>query len=302
VERTSATSFINKEVGEANAFSALHEGAHRLSFAINRPAIDVIRHITTAMFGLLKHQTTTDNHDDFWAKFNAFNDKLEEILETSLLLEELRATLFALGSLEPGSQRKIINDIYPEGEENREAKIFRELNSLTGDRWLYAWFLTLAVEYLSLSDPLSAFEQEQNLLKKMNAHTRIVQWDKWLIDWRTLAEEAGLAELKEIADSLLRGVKDPQKLLKSYTPSAFLIGLPNNVIRIFCPDTMRLKLFLESMRQQLAYLEPLRSLNCPFKGQSQKCCGYGHYLQGIWAGIPNEYRHRLKPPSELCLK
>jgi hypothetical protein len=94
------------------------------------------------------------------------------------------------------------------------------------------------------------------------------------------------------------------KSTQRFLANAYILGLQDKV-GIICPDNMRLKLFLESMRQQLGQLilhpKRIHSLNCPFKEQRSSCCGFGHYLQNIWAAIPNEERCRLKPPAQLCL-
>jgi hypothetical protein len=111
--------------------------------------------------------------------------------------------------------------------------------------------------------------------------------------------------LREIEAIINEGLKNPQQWGESMTPSALIIGLPNVPI-ISCQDTMRRPLFLESMRQQLAqrilHPELVRRLICPLKGQRRRCCGFGHYLQGIWASIPDEGKSKLRAPSKACLK
>jgi hypothetical protein len=139
-------------------------------------------------------------------------------------------------------------------------------------------------------------EKLQCILKAEKANTWSDEhWESWLVSWR---------ELNEVFDFIAEAVKEQQKYLESVIPSAYILGLPNATL-IRCPDTMRLKLFLESMRQQLAHLimhpELECSLICPFKGESPTCCGFGNNLRGIWTGIPNKFRRRMKLPLQVCL-
>jgi hypothetical protein len=210
-----------------------------------------------------------------------------------LSLEEVRATIRALDNIATESRQVIINRVYPEKVESPESKIFTELRSVTGDRWTHAWLLTLLVENLNPENPRSELEKLQTILKMESASTwPDKRWDSWIESRR---------ELNEVLDFISESVEDPQKLLEATVPHVFIFGTSRGTI-IICPDTMRLKVFFESIRQQLVNPDTIQSLICPFKGQGQSCCGFGHYLQGIWTAIPNEYRRRLKPPSKICLK
>jgi hypothetical protein len=287
-----ATELINKEIGVRNVFSAAHEGEHRLSFELTRPAIEEFKDTAAAIFDLLMQQTGTDSQGDFWVRFNELNNKLENCLSVPLALEELRANLFVLEGLDPESQQIYIEKVYPEKRKDEEANNFRELRSVTGDRHGLAGMLILLVEYLNPANPQSELEKLLGALKGEKAHTWPEEpWLSWLRSW---------SEFEKIAEFVLKGNK--QKFLESIEPSVTILGISPNETSIFCPDAMRLKPFLESMRQQLANPDLIRRLICPFKGRRRSCCGFGHHLWGIWTSIPTEYRHGLKPPSKVCLK
>jgi hypothetical protein len=284
---------LSRQLSLRSDFSQAHEADHRLSFAINRPATKEFKDTAAEIFDLLLQPTATDTHSGFWVRFNELNDKLMDCLSVPLALEELRATTNALdnlGHLPPKSQQIIIDRVYPEKRKDLECKIFHEFRSLIGVRWRVAWFLTLLVEYLDPANPLSMLEKLQSVLNAGKSYT----WSDERWEWF-----AGLwpAELKEIQAF----IQDHKQRVESTMPSALIIGLQNATM-IVCPETVQFKLFLESMRQQLANPDLLRSLTCPFKGQRRRCCGLGQYLRGILAGIPKEYRRRLKPPSKVCLK
>jgi hypothetical protein len=194
--------------------------------------------------------------------------------------------------LEPESQQICIEQAYPEKRKDEDANNFRELRSVTGDRYGLAGILTLLVEFLNPANPQNELEKLLGALNAEEAHTWPEErWLSWLRSW---------SKFEKIAEFVLKG--DKQKFLESIEPSATILGISPNETSIFCPDTMRIKVFLESMRQQLANPDLIPRLICPFKGRRRSCCGFGHHLRGIWTSTPTEYRRRLKPPSMVCLK
>jgi hypothetical protein len=281
---------LTKLLGLNNAFSVFHENGHRLSLALNRPATEIIRYTTAEIFNLLIEQAATNKHDGFWPEFNKLNTRLKNCLSIALVLEELRATIFALEVIPLESKQKIIDDVYPEKEKDLEYKVFSELRSLTGERGLFACFITLLVEIL---DPLNPLGEMEKLRSELNAK-KARRWseDRW---WSWVESRP---ELEDLMDFI---VEDDQKFFKSIMPRAFIISLSSGT-NILYPNTMRGELFLESIRQQLANLDLIRSVNCPFIRGRNSCCGFGHCLQGIWAGIPDKDRRKVRPPSKVCLE
>jgi hypothetical protein len=292
---------IEKIIGLENVFVELHEAQHRLSFIIDRSPTKKFNVTTLDLLILLTEQAETDKHDGFWVAFEELNKKLEDCLFDQLPLEEVRATLHALASLSPQSQQRIIEKVYPKTRKDVESQVFSELCSVTADNWRFAWLLTMKAETSVSYDSLGVLEWDLRRLNSMHANT----WsgDKW-VEYLSEHREVG-----RVATLLLEIEENPHKFVEALTPCAWIYGLPNGFM-IKCEDTNRQKLFLESMRQQLGQLilnpELIRSLNCPFNvqlnAQRSTCCGFGHYLQGIWDAIPNEERSRLKPPSTVCLK
>jgi len=288
-----------KVVDLDNLFVEMHEGEHRLSFIpdLDRPPTKEFKNTAAAILNLLLQQAETDKHDGFWVAFKNLNFNLEDCLSRRLALEEMRATIRALEKLTPQFQQRMIEKVYPETRNDREAELFRWLRSVTGGNWLIAWYLTLEAEFINPERPEYYMKEQKRFLNGVDANTwSVAQWVKWL---------AKCSDLDKVSDFILEFPKDPLKWYEALLPSAFIYGFPNE-IKIVCPDPSRLQVFLESMRQQLAQLifqpEHVSSVICPFKGQSDSCCGFGHNLQGIWAAIPNEERSRLKPPSTVCLK
>jgi hypothetical protein len=252
------------------------------SFQLIRPTIKVFKEKTTALFRLLLQQTDTDMQSDFWVKFNVLNKELLDHLSVSFAFEELRATILALDDIPSESQQLIINKVYPMKQDDPEAKIFHELSEITGGRWGFMFYLTIFAECLNPDTPLVELVRLQSTLNVEKAFTwSDEQWDDWLNSvWNEFEDELEFEEP---------------------IPAFLIIGLPNNKTAILYVDKS-IELFLESMRQQLANPELIRSLICPFKGTRHSCCGFGNNLRGIWAGIPNEFRDKLKPPATVCMK
>jgi hypothetical protein len=285
-----------KEIGLVNEFSIYHESQHLLSLQLHREVTNEFKEIASTLFTLLWQQTVPETQGDFWIRFHELNDKLVDCLDMSFALEEPRATIFALEDLPPESRLLIINEVYPEERDDEEAHIFHSLHALTGGRGMVAWPLTFLAEILNPSDPLEELKDLLFVLTAKKAFTWTEeQWINWIEQWN---------ELQEVLDSFDKLNLDP--ICGYFNPRATIQALPENKIIISCPDNERVKLFLESMRQQLAVLilrpEHIRSLICPFKRRRTTCCRLGHHLRGIWAGIPSVYRRRLIPPAMDCMK
>jgi hypothetical protein len=293
-------SSFGKIFGLAEQFYTYHEFGHRLSLAIDRPATKDVKDTTATIFDLLLQQTVPEKHVSFWATFHELNNKLMDCLSVLLALEEVRATISTLRYLDPQSQQKIIDGVYPAKRDDLESQMFHKLRTLTGDRWEIVWYWTLLMELLYPADPLRFMEELINFLNGEKANT----WsdDEW---WGMLTYLPDRSDMNEVISFVNEVLENPQKAYEHLAPTTYLYGLPDRV-RFICTDNMRLKLFLESMRQQLAVLnlhpEHIRSLTCPFKQQGSSCCGFGYHLEGIWTGIPSEFRRRLKPPLEVCLR
>jgi hypothetical protein len=276
-------------------FSMSHESAHKNSFEIIRPATTQFKATWSGIEDLLQ-QAASGSSNDFWDKFTDLNNKLGACLTNSLVLEELRANIFAIQTFigTPNVQEEFIKKIYGEGRENarnNEGKIFHSLRSVTGGDIDFAWALTLLAECLNPDNPLSALAELQQVLEAESADSWSGErWRSWFNSWRWLDTWDNVAKMLVTVD------------LSRIIPNATLTDTPKGIIEISCPETMRLALFYESMRQQLFYRERVRPLICPFKERRRSCCGFGHKLRNIWAAIPKEKRHRLKPPSRVCLQ
>ena len=292
---SSITEALTKMSSPEDTFSQYHENGHFYSFALTRPAIIKFKATWSAIEDLLQ-QAAIGGHEGFWDKFNDFNSKLKDCLSNSLVLEELRANLFALDKLPLDMQTTFINKVYGEESKNginKESEVFYTLQFLTGGRLMIALFLTILAECLDPSDPESQLEQVQNSLKVESAHTwSDEQWISWFQQWYRMDTWENIFSINEYLRE------------NSYTilPSGILSGRPNGNISAACTETTRLSMFHESMRQQLFYKERVRTLTCPFKGRHRSCCGFGHFLRNLWAAIPDEDKRRLKPPSQACMK
>jgi hypothetical protein len=282
---------LAESLGLMNEFSIKHETMHLLSINIKRPVTEEFEERTKALFALLWQQIGTGTQSGFWDKFNELNDKLMECISVQLALEEMRATLFAFVSILSETRQKIIDEVYPENREDREAQIFRKLRSLTGDRWDFALGLTMLVEYLNPPDPQSELEKLLCELNDKKAFTWSDKcWDNWLLSKTAFKEFADFFE------------NNNDMIGKFMYPTATIHPLPSNKTMIVCNNSLRILVFTESMRQQLANPDLIHRLICPFTGQSPTCCGFGNNLRGIWNGIPKEYRGGLTPPVSDCLK
>jgi hypothetical protein len=271
-----------------DAYSTSHEFGHLYSFDLTRPAISDFKSTWSGIEELLQ-QAAAGEYNRFWARFNDLNKKLEYCLSNSLAFEELRANIFAL-NLSPQLGEEFINEVFGKGKPNSET--FHSLRTVIGGDLDYAWALTLLAECVSPDNPQNALAELQQILKAEGAHTWSgEQWLSWFGSWSRI-------DAWEIVGGI---VQERTKLLKPLAPSATLVGTANGNIEISYTETMRLPLFLESMRQQLFNPKLIRNLTCPFKSQRSSCCGFGNSLRNIWAAIPNAERSRLKPPSEVCL-
>ena len=158
------------------------------------------------------------------------------------------------------------------------------------------------MELLYPENPLTVMEGLTNILNEVELAATSWSEDEWL--W-FLAQYQEMCDIDGVMSFVKEVYEDVQKASEILWPNTILSYVRGRFL-ITCPDTMRLKLFLESMRQQLAVLslhpEHIRSLICPFKGQRSVCCGFGHNLWGIWTGIPDGYQRRLEPPSQVCLR
>jgi hypothetical protein len=283
-----------RALSQEDTFSGSHEAGHIFSFEMIRPAITEFKATSSGIADLVL-QAATGSYDGFWDRFNDLNRKLRDCLSNSLALEELRANIFALMAA-PNLQETFINRLYGEGRENGrnkesdEVEVFHSLQSLTGGRLAFALLLTILAECINPANPLIALAELQQMLKVLSADTwSSERWSSWLESWRRL----------DAWETVARIIDEGYEKKTILTPNATLAGTPNGIVEVSCPETMRLSLFLESMRQQLTLPELVRTLTCPFKGKRRRCCGFGHYLRNIWAAIPKDYR--VKPPSKVCL-
>jgi hypothetical protein len=285
---------LNKMLSPEETYSMAHEGGHLYSFTLTRPAITHFKATWSAIENLLQ-QAAFGSDDGFWDKLNDLNSELKSCLSNSLVLEELRANLWALRFLPPEMQTTFINRIYGEESEksrNKESEIFYSLQFLTGRHLIRALIITLLVECLDPLNPEGQLEQVQNSLKAASAETwSDEQWTSWFQQWNKLDSWETLLNINH-------GVTEYPTASQ---PKVMLTGRVDGNVMTSCAETMRLSLFHESIRQQLDNLKRLRTLTCPFKGQRHTCCGFGHSLQNIWAAVPNQERRRLKPPSKVCL-
>jgi hypothetical protein len=271
-----------KTEGLFNVFSIFHEARHMRSFRLIRPIIKVFNEKTTALFSLLMQQIDTNIQSDFWVKFNVLNKELLDYLSVSFALEELRATILALNDMPSESQQLIITKVYPMKQDDPETKIFHELHGITGGHWSVMFYLTILAEFLSPDNPLEELVRLQSILNKEKPFKWTdEQWSDWLNSWNELKNGVEFEESFPAPDKLITGLSN-NKTTMLYA---------NNPI----------ELFLESMRQQLANPELIRSLICPFKETCNSCCGFGNNLRGIWAGIPNEFSDNLEPPATVCM-
>jgi hypothetical protein len=283
-------------------FYSLHEIGHRLSLAIDRPATKDFKEVTAKIFDLLLQQSAPDKHNSFWTTFHELNNKLMDCLFVSLALEEVRATICALRDLHPQSHQLIIAGVYPKNRDDGESQIFHKLRALMGDRWEIMWYWTILMELLYPENPLTVMEGLTNVLNEDEVAATTWSEDEW---WYLMSEYQDMCDIDKVMSFIKEVYEDPQKWSEILWPNTVLSYVGDRML-IVCPDTMRHKLFLESMRQQLAVLnlhpEHIPSLSCPFKAERNACCGFGSNLQGIWAGIPKEYQDRLNPPAIDCLK
>jgi hypothetical protein len=242
-----------------DAYSLAHEDGHFYSFQLTRPAITEFKDTWSKIDDLLQ-QAATGVQDDFWDKFNDYNNKLENCLSISLALEELRANFFVIDVLPPEIKASFIERIYKTDNKNkrkREREIFDSLLSVTGGRSGRPILLTVLAECLDPFNPVAQIELLLNSLQAEHAPTWTdEQWSSWFEQWYRL-------------DKWETVMNANQDLIgKTYTalPKAMLTGRIDGMVVVSCNETMRLPVFYESMRQQLFRLRRVRTLTCPFKG------------------------------------
>jgi hypothetical protein len=299
-ELGAVTDWYNMQIPKDDLFSGIHEIGHFYSLSIKRPATTEFKRTSLRIEEILQ-QVMTNSCDGFWDKFIDLNSKLANCLNKYLILEELRADIYAFYSL-PDYREKFIHQIYGEGSEggkNEDSELFYSLHTVTGGNLYCAWHLTILAEFLNPVNPVRALVDLQEILMAASANTWArKQWFSWFKSWKRL-NGWGLVSKK---------LSEREKPLESsnlnLALNATLSGKSDGTVEV-CDFGAQLPLFQESMRQQLwhhYYEKSLRTLTCPFKKQCASCCGFGHYLRNLWESIPKEARGGLTPPSQACLQ
>jgi hypothetical protein len=293
---------------EWSVFAYLHEIGHYLSFQTPRPTIMEVNRIASGVFDLFK-QLSLSNFPickNFWDEFEKGNDALLRYLDQALILEELRANLYALSDLDPIIRANIEPDLRKAMAEGDAISLFGKpiLRTVLFDRLadgmieglLAAYWLTIMAEF-SPKDPLKRLDflcrKGVDASSKMLLKVAVHRSNKG--GW-----EVNLVEPKH------------------GTPEIRFTPLPLNedavsVLHHLSLSDVRELVFLESLRQQLAQFFGV-SLVCPFQQRGRTCCGFGHYLRAVWEQVRPEHRSAkavlhpktgkeivVRPPRTVCL-
>jgi hypothetical protein len=291
---------------EWDEFAFLHEAGHYFSFGTIRPTILEVNRIASGIFALIKKLSLTGllACENFWDEFQEGNKRLVNYLEKALILEELRASLFAFSLLDPNIRvsiepdlRKVMNKedaISYFGRPMLRTDLFDKLTRVTNEDWLAAFDLSILADYIP-KDPLKRLHflcnrgvdaGSQMLLDEASERVYQAGWEVEIIDPMYGKPKIGFSPGKEYAVSTVQHLS---------------------------LSDVREMVFLESLRQQLAQFSGV-SLVCPFQQKGRTCCGFGHYLRAVWEQVRPEHRSAkavlnpktgkeivVRPPRTVCL-
>jgi hypothetical protein len=288
-----ATGNANPEWSE---FAINHEMGHFCSFEIPRPTILEVNRIASGIFDLFKKLSLSNltARENFWDEFQKGNNTLVNYLDKALILEEVRANLYAFWALDPRTRVTIEPDLRKVMAEDA-ISLFDTLANVTNEDWYAAFRLSLLAEYAP-EDPLKRL----HFLSKRGADDNSVM----------LLQEA-----------IARWWDDPGWSVQFEEP---MYGTPEidftppdeyavSAVHHWSLSDVRELVFLESLRQQLAQFSGV-SLVCPFRQKGRTCCGFGHYMRAIWEQVRPEHRSVkavlhpktgkeivVRPPRKACL-
>jgi hypothetical protein len=128
-----------------SAFARVHELGHDVSLSTERPTTIRLYSLASATFDLLRPDRVAQ-YANFWDVFQDHNGALVEYLDKTLILEELRATLFAFAYLGPDVRYSIEPDLRKHMAEEGTISLFDALANATDKDWLAAYHLSLLAE------------------------------------------------------------------------------------------------------------------------------------------------------------
>jgi hypothetical protein len=252
-------------------FAFLHDVGHYQSFMYERPTITNFNNFASNIFALLK-PTGITQCSNFLEEFHEHNDALTEFIKKSLILEEVRANLFAWESLDYGLWAAIDDEMRKILRKDGTLCLFRKLASL-GDGYKAFW-LTIKAEETNLDDPISGVN---SLMRKPNW----LQSFKYEIDYHRYEPAWLLSFYRSASKVSIEGSRS---------------GITDELW--YLPAHVKEAIFLESIRQQLAqwsglvcpFQEPYRTFRERYRKKSA-CCGFGHNLRYVWEHLPQQTRY-----------
>jgi hypothetical protein len=292
---------------EWSVFAHEHEVGHYLSFGVPRPTIMEVNRIASGIFDLIKQLSLSNfpTYKNFWDEFQKANDTLLKSLDQALILEELRANLYALSDLDPIIRANIEPDLRKVmveedafslfGKPILRTDLFDKLADVMNEDLLAAYWLSIIAEF-SPKDPLKRL----HFLYRRGADTSSIMLLKVAVHRRTKAGwEITLEEdMYSTPDIHLTPLNEYDEI---------------SVIGDLSHSDVGDLVFLESLRQQLAQFFGV-SLVCPFQHRGRTCCGLGHYMRAVWEQVRPEHRSAkavlhpktgkeivVRPPRTACL-
>jgi hypothetical protein len=321
---------MSSDAPEWHTFANFHDLGHWQAWSWVRSTTTKFNSLTSEVFDLLRSADVMQRAA-FWAEFRVRNGALGEYLKSTLILEEMRATLLALSIYPTESYAGIEADLRKVLMKQRILRLFDGFIA-TNARWTSAAVLTVLAELSDPEDPIRGLTVLQHRLTELQSDTwSDAQWVIWLRErmkpynliskmfrntwhrdtWqvnlygangklRSVIEPSGCTDVDITVDPGIPGVVgDFYGFTAAYPPVD--------------PDVAE-AIFLESLRQQLAQPFGL-GLVCPIDHEPGTCCGFGHYLRAVWEHVPPEYRYPksvpdpqtgkklfLRKPPEACLQ
>jgi hypothetical protein len=249
-----------------DTFAFFHDIGHYTSLRIGRATTEKVTSLASALFNLLKPASVAQC-TNFWDEFQENNDALLGYLDKALVLEELRANVFAFSQLDSNIRSSIEPDLRKGMERTGTISLFDGLIALKEVR--QAVGLTILAEVSDPEDPI----------RGISALMRLTNWLEEF-NWRISDEHMKSGYHLEFDGSMNGGIQITTKM-----------SIGDRAVEYWSlPADIQEAIFLESLRQQLAQLFGL-SLVCPFQQRRRTCCGFGHYLRAVWEQVPLEYRY-----------
>lgn len=264
-----------------HAFSLIHEQIHNQSLNVYRTPARYLSSIASSIYNLLIRD---NSRSVFLPSFSTLNKRLIELVGRIRVFEETIANITTLFFMPRHIQFDIIDLI-----EDNISDPYLQYLFLFGARFCCADDYDGFTAFIQLlcKEELSAMSVEHNGREMFQSGDDVIFGLLNTSNMKPKQREVFMLNSgANLHFACLESPHDPDSRQRP-------------IFRHEVPNLTTKYLFLESMRQQLAQV---RGLSCPFYNKRHKCCGFGHYLSGIWSNIPDIVRRNFSTPARSCIK